>query len=185
MQTPASRLEPLAVYPVCLLASSDLIINGIVTSFPDLRLEIHVNQLSVNSLTQSPHSSPSPPNETHLALIRSPLPIRIPIKHHLATPRIFNLHRRMAQSTLRAPLNIIAGGFLDQEGLAAPLVAVRVNALLDCEVHNGAGGDFGCYIIRPFSKNRWGEGKWDGRENQTYVSSRSWGSCSQWRRGRL
>jgi hypothetical protein len=36
-----------------------------------------------------------------------------------------------------------------------------------------------------FSKNRWGEGKWDGRENQTYVSSRSWGSCSQWRRGRL
>jgi hypothetical protein len=35
----------LAVYLVCLLASSDLIINGIVTSFPDLRLEIHVNQL--------------------------------------------------------------------------------------------------------------------------------------------
>lgn len=138
MQTPASRLVPLAVYPLCLLASSDLIINSIVTSFPDLRLEIHVNQLSVNSLAQSPHSSPSPPNETHLALIRSPLPIRIPIKHHLATPRIFNLYRRMAQSTLRAPLNIIAGGFLDQEGLAAPLVAVRVNALLDCEVQNGA-----------------------------------------------
>jgi hypothetical protein len=44
----------------------------------------------------------------------------------------------MAQSTFRAPLNVIAGGFLDQEGLAAPLVAVRVNALLDCEVQNGA-----------------------------------------------
>jgi len=44
-QTPASRLKPLTVYLVCLLASSDLIINGIITSFPDLRLEIHVNQL--------------------------------------------------------------------------------------------------------------------------------------------
>ena len=57
----------------------------------------------------------------------------------------------MAQRPLSTPLNVIAFIFLDQEGLAASLVAVAVDALLDGEVHDGAGGDFGCYVISRFT----------------------------------
>jgi hypothetical protein len=53
----------------------------------------------------------------------------------------------MAQCSLGAPLDVVAGCFLDYEGLAAALVAIVVDALFYREVHDGTRGDFGCCVL--------------------------------------
>ena len=48
----------------------------------------------------------------------------------------------MGKGTLGAPFDVVAGGLGDEEWLAAALIAVFVDAFLDCEVENLARGDF-------------------------------------------
>lgn len=60
----------------------------------------------------------------------------------------------MAQCTIGAPLNFIAGRFGNEEGLAATLVAVVVDAFFDCVVEDFAGCDFGCYLLLEVYTNK-------------------------------
>jgi hypothetical protein len=48
----------------------------------------------------------------------------------------------MRNRSLSAPLDIVACGLRDEERLAAALIAVFVDALLDGEVEDAAVGDF-------------------------------------------
>ncbi len=82
---------------------------------------------------------------TYLSFLWSPLPVRIAVVHHLSTSRIFDLDSGVAQGTISGPLDVVACFFLNQERFAAALVAIFVDALLDCEIHNRAGGNLGCY----------------------------------------
>lgn len=68
---------------------------------------------------------------THLSLIRSPVPVRIPIEDDLVGPGVPNLDRRVRQCAVGAPLDRVARTFRDVEGLAAALVSLAVDALLD------------------------------------------------------
>jgi hypothetical protein len=45
------------------------------------------------------------------------------------------------------PFDLVAGGFCDEERLAAALIAVAVHTLLDGEVEDLAFGDFRSYSI--------------------------------------
>jgi hypothetical protein len=58
--------------------------------------------------------------------------------HHLPTPSILNLNRRMTNRPLSTPLNIIARTLSDEEGLRAALVGVVVDAFFDGEVEDFA-----------------------------------------------
>lgn len=51
------------------------------------------------------------PTQTHLSLLRSPLPISVPIVDNLITSRIPKLRSRMRQSTIGRPLDLVASRF--------------------------------------------------------------------------
>lgn len=74
------------------------------------------------ALQSNPQSKP----KTHLSLLRRPLPIGIPIKHQLITPRIPNFHRRVRNRSLGRPLKSITSGFEYREGLGASLITFAV-----------------------------------------------------------
>jgi len=107
-----------------LFASRDRILNGIIALAPDLGFEIDIDELPLLSI---------------------PLPIRIPIIHDLIRASIANFEGCVRQGAFGGPLEVVAGGLGDEEGLAAALVAVFVDAFLDCVVHDAAAGDFGCF----------------------------------------
>ena len=108
-----------------LLASLHSILYGIISRLPNPRLKIQVNKFS---------------------FLRSPLSICISIVDQLIWSRISHFSRGVRQLPFRLPFNFIAGGFSDEEGIAAASVSVVVNAFLDCEVEDITGGDFGCYL---------------------------------------
>ena len=89
--------------PRLILTSRDLILHRIIPRLPHLRLEIHIHQLP---------------------LLGRPFPIRIPIVDDLAAPAVPHLDRRVRQRALRLPRDIVAGVFLDEEGLGAADVGV-------------------------------------------------------------
>ena len=60
----------------------------------------------------------------------------------------------MAECTIGAPLNSIAGRLGNEEGLAAALVAVVVDAFFDCVVEDFAGCDFRCYLLLEVYTNK-------------------------------
>jgi hypothetical protein len=93
--------------------------------------------------------------QTHFSLLRLPLSIRIPIKDQLITSRIANLNSGVRDGALSAPFDLVALVGLDEEGSAAALVAVCVNALLDCEVEDFAFGDgiTGCLSYHQLCSN--------------------------------
>jgi len=137
--------SPSPIHDKHLFASLNRILNSIIPRLPNLRLEVQIHQLS---------------------LIRSPLPIRIPIinlysthhqpllspyqpvspppqkrerrTYHLSTPSIPNLNRRMTNRTLSAPLDVIASTLSNEERLRAALVGVAVDAFFDGEIEDFA-----------------------------------------------
>ena len=117
-----------------LLASSNLILDGIVASLPDLWLEILVHKLYSSSVII--RVSINRNRDSYLSFLRGPLPIRIPVVHQLIASRVTDLDGGVRNRTLGVPLNVIAGGFGDEEGLGAALVTVFVDAFLDGEVED-------------------------------------------------
>jgi hypothetical protein len=109
--------------------SLNIVLDCLVALSPDLRLEIEVNQLRAGQ-----HFNPHRSDETHLPLLRGPLSICVPVINYLIRPGILNLDCCVREGSLGAPLDPVARSFRDQERLAAPLIAVPVNALLDGEV---------------------------------------------------
>lgn len=81
---------------------------------------------------------------SYLALLRSPLPIRIAVVDELIRPGITDLGGRVADDTLGLPLDVVAGRFRHQERLGAPRVPIAVFAFLHGEIEHAAFGDAGC-----------------------------------------
>ena len=125
-------IQPARLSLTCL----NLVLDCLVALSPDLRLEVEVNQLRAGQ-----HVNPHRSDETHLSLLRGPLSICVPVINYLIRPGIPNLDGCVRQGSLRAPLESVASSFRHQERLAAPLIAVPVNALLDSEVQNLPRGD--------------------------------------------
>ena len=129
----------LCISPHLLLACLNLIHDGIISSLPDPGFEVEINQLPTQN---QPHSSPTlPTQKTYLSLLRLPLSIRVPVEYQLITASIANLNRSMRERALGLPFDLIADIGPDEEGVAAALVAVCVDALLYCEVEDFAFGD--------------------------------------------
>lgn len=103
-----------------LLTLPNLIVDGIVSSSHDLRLEIQIDQFS---------------------LLGSPLAISIPVEDNLVAASVTDLSCRVAECAVGGPLDLVAGVFLDDEGLAAAGVAVGVKTGFDGVVCYAAGGD--------------------------------------------
>lgn len=100
---------------VPLLASLHLISNSVITSPPNLRLEIQIYQL---------------------ALFSSPLSIGISVVDKLITSSISDLNSCVRNCSLGGPLDVVAGRLGDEEWLATSLVAVGIDALLYGEVED-------------------------------------------------
>lgn len=103
-----------------LLASLDLVLNRLVRLPRNLGHEVHVHQL---------------------ALLRRPLAIRVPVKHQLVRPGVSDLGGRVRERAVGAPRDLVARRLLDEEGLGAPHVLVRVDALVHRVVEHAARGD--------------------------------------------
>jgi hypothetical protein len=100
-------------YP--LLTSLDSKLDGIIPGLPNLGLKIQIHQLP---------------------LLGIPLAIGISIKHQLVGAGIAHFDGGMRQRALGGPLDLVACRLCDEEGLAAALVAVVVEAGLDCKVED-------------------------------------------------
>jgi hypothetical protein len=90
--------------PSTLLASPDSVINSLVTLSSDLRLEVDVNELYYISLMPK-----SPFVATHLALLRSPFAIGIPVVDNLVASSIPDLGSSVREDTVGGPLKLVAG----------------------------------------------------------------------------
>jgi len=121
-----------------LLASSNLILDGVVTSFPDLRLEVKIDKLQTHQHVLFSAQMES----TYLALLGSPLSIGITVVNHLSTGSVLDLDSGVTDGALSVPLDIVACTLADEEWLSATLVAIRVEALLDGEVEDLARSNF-------------------------------------------
>jgi hypothetical protein len=75
---------------------------------------------------------------THLALLRSPLSIGIPVVDNLVTARIPDFCSGVTESTIGRPRDLVAGRFSDEEWLGAVLLAVVIDAFLDVVVEDRA-----------------------------------------------
>lgn len=73
---------------------------------------------------------------TYLRLLRRPVPVRVSIEHDLVGLHVAHFGGGVRQGALCLPLDLVAGRLGDEEGRAAALVAVAVDALLDREVED-------------------------------------------------
>ena len=131
--------------PRHLLASGDLVLDGVVASRDDLGLEVHIDELQmvVNRIIQ--HALQESIIIAHLILIRSPLAVGVAIVDDLVRSRITDLDRRVGQSALGAPLDVVAAALADEERLRASNILIGINAFFDSIVHDRARGyRFGC-----------------------------------------
>ena len=100
-----------------LLASLHHVVNGIVALLRDLRLEVEVHEL---------------------ALLGRPLSIGISVEDDLIATCITDLGCCVAEHTICGPLDLVACGLGDEEGLAAALRAFLVDAGLEGVVGDAA-----------------------------------------------
>lgn len=90
---------------------------------------------------------------THLALLRGPLSIRVPVIHNLVTSRIPKLGRGMAERSVGRPLDFVARRLGDEERFRASHILVVVDAFLDFVIHDRARRDLGGYAKRSASRS--------------------------------
>jgi hypothetical protein len=86
-----------------LFTSMNLILHGVISSFPHLWFKIEIHQFP---------------------LLRRPFTIRITVKYNLITPSVPHFDRCMTDSSLCLPLNRITGALCNQEGFAAADIIV-------------------------------------------------------------
>jgi hypothetical protein len=94
-------------------------------------------------------------NSTHLALLRSPLSVRVSVIDNLIASGIPDLERGVRECSLGRPAKLVAGRLGDQERLGAALVSIVVDAVLDGIVEDRALGDLGsCRFQRWYHDTR-------------------------------
>ena len=121
----------------CLFASGDLVVDRTVTLFPDLWLKVEVDQLPLSQCGTVVQTRP----QTHLALVRCPVTIRVSIIDNLATSCIPYFYSGVRKRAISRPLEMVASRFGDQEGFGATLISIIIETFLYLKVHDTTGSD--------------------------------------------
>ena len=79
--------------------------------------------------------------KTHLALLRSPLAVGVPVKDNLVRAGVPDFGGGVRQSTVSGPFDLVTSRLLHEERLGAAGVSVVVDALFDVVVEDRAGCD--------------------------------------------
>lgn len=112
--------------------------------------------LPLQASAPTPNAFHAVHNCTHLALVRGPLAIRIPVVHNLVTSRISHLGSGVTESSVSRPRELVASRLGDEEGLGASLVTVVVDAFLDVVVEDRAVGNLLSYqcqqLFKPYGQ---------------------------------
>lgn len=103
-----------------LVTLGDGVRDSIVARLPDLGLEVHVDEL---------------------VLLGLPLAVGVAVVDNLSRAGIADLDRGVGEGAVGCPLDVVAGALRDEERLGAADVALGVEALFDCVVHDLALGD--------------------------------------------